>query len=56
MIGKRKREVELVVPAKYVALTGSKIFGNVLFDKLNEKKEKYPNFELDIITMRAINT
>ena len=32
------REVGLVVPAKYVALR-NKIFGNILFDKLHEKKK-----------------
>ena len=56
VIGKRKREVGLVVPAKYVALTGSKIFGNILLEKLKERKEKHPNFELDIITTSVINT
>ena len=56
VVGKRKREVGLVVPAKYVALTRSKIFGNILFDKLHEKKEKHPNFELDVITTSVINT
>ena len=56
VVGKRKREVGLVIPAKYVALTRSKIFGNILFDKLHEKKEKHPNFELDVITTSVINT
>ena len=56
VVGKRKREVELDVRAKYVVLTGSKIFGNILFDKLKKKKRKHPNFELDIITTRDIKT
>ena len=34
------------------------IFGNILFDKLHEKKEneKHPNFELDFITASVNNT
>lgn len=56
VVGKRKREVGLVVPAKYVAFTKSKKFGNILFDKLHEKKEKHSNFELDVITTSVINT
>ena len=47
---KRKREVGLVVPAKYVALTKDRRFANVLYEKLKEKKNKYPNFEFDIVT------
>ena len=50
VIGKRKREVGLVVPAKYAALTKSKTFANVLAGKLQEKKRKHPNFEFEITT------
>ena len=39
---KRKREVGLVVQAKYVALTKSKTFANVLKEKLEEKKKNNP--------------
>jgi len=56
MLRNRKREVGLVVPAKYVALTMSKIFRNTLFDKLHKKKEKHPNFELDVITTSVITS
>ena len=48
--GKRKREVGLVVPAKYVAFSKSKTFANVLKEKLEEKKKRYSNFEFDTIT------
>ena len=44
--GKRKREVGLVVPAKYVALTKSKTFTNVLQEKLEEKKKNNPHGSL----------
>ena len=50
VIGKRKREVGLVVPAKYAALTKNKTFANVLAGKLQEKKRKHPNFEFEIAT------
>ena len=50
VIGKRKREVGLVVPAKYAALTKNKTFANALAGKLQEKKKKHPNFEFEITT------
>ena len=50
VIGKRKREVGLVVPAKYAALTKNKTFANVLAGKLQGKKKKHPNFEFEITT------
>ena len=37
---KRKREVGLVVAAKYVVLTKNKTFANTLLKKLREKKKK----------------
>ena len=48
--GKRKSEVGLVVPAKYIALTKDRRYANVLFEKLKEKKDKYKNFEFNIVT------
>ena len=54
--GKRKREVGLVVPAKYVALTKNKTFANILLEKLTEKKRKHSNFEFDIITAIVAST
>ena len=53
-VGKRKREVGLIVPAKYVPLTKNKTFANILFNKL-QKKKKHPNFELDVITTTVTN-
>ena len=44
VIGKGKREVGLVAPAKYAALTKNKTFANVLAEKLQEKKRKHPNY------------
>ena len=55
VMGKRKREVGLVVPAKYVALT-KKTFANILLGKLMEKKRKHSNFEFDIITAIVAST
>ena len=54
--GKRKREVGLVVPAKYVALTKNKTFANALLEKLTEKKRKHSNFESVIITAIVAST
>ena len=56
VMGKRKREVGLVVPAKYVALTKNKTFANILLEKLTEKKRKHSNFEFDIITAIVAST
>ena len=50
VIGKRKQEVGLVVPAKYAALTKNKTFTNVLAGKLQKEKRKHPNFEFEITT------
>ena len=50
VIGKRKREVGLVFPAKYAALTKNKTFAYALAGKLQEKKRKHPNFEFEITT------
>ena len=52
LIGKRKREVGLAVPAKYVALTKSKTFANVLLGKLQEKIQ---NFKFDILPAIVTN-
>ena len=37
--GKRKREIGLVVPVKYTAITDDKLLAQVLFEKLEEKKK-----------------
>ena len=55
VIGKRKREVGLVVPAKYAALTKNKTFANALAGKLQEKKRKHPNLEFEITTTTVTN-
>ena len=36
--------------AKYVTMTKDKRFTEILVNKLLEKKEKHPNFELEVIT------
>ena len=47
--GKRKREVGLVVPAKYQAVTKSKRIADVLLTKLKEKKERLKHFEFILL-------
>ena len=39
VIGKRKREIGLVVPTKYTAMTNDRKFAEVLLQKLEEKKK-----------------
>ena len=39
--GKRKRELGLVVPAKFTTYTSNKKVAEVLLSELNNKKEKY---------------
>lgn len=48
--GKRKREVGLVVPARYTAVTTDKRTANILFEQFKKKHEKYSHFELKIVT------
>ena len=36
--------------AKYVAMTKDKRFTEILVNKLLEKKQKHPNFELEVVT------
>ena len=39
VVGKGKREIGLVVPAKYTAMTNDKKFAEILLEKLEEKKK-----------------
>ena len=39
VVGKRKREIGLVVPAKYTAITNDIKFAQVLMEKLEEKQK-----------------
>ena len=45
VVGKRKREVGLVIPGRYTAMTEKK-YMDVLSNKLNKKKKYYKYFEL----------
>ena len=51
----RKREVGILVLAKYFAFTKSKTFANILLGKLQEKKRQHPNFEFEILTAIVTN-
>ena len=48
VIAKRKREVGLVVPAKYHAETKSERISNILYKVLIEKKNTLNHFELNV--------
>ena len=49
--GKRKREVGLVVPAKFTAFTQELKNENILKRELNERASSYTHFELKNITI-----
>ena len=46
VIGKRKREVGLVIPGRYTAMTENKEIIDVLSSEVVKKKEKHKYFEL----------
>ena len=50
--GKRKREVGLVVPAKFTALTSELRIARILERELTARAEKYSHFELNNITFK----
>ena len=50
VIGKRKREIGLVVPARYTAVTIDKRTADILFEQLQKRREKYSHFEMKITT------
>ena len=49
--GKRKREVGLVVPAKFSALTAELRIARILERELNTKAKKYSHFELKNVVL-----
>ena len=56
VIGKRKREIGLVVPAKYTAVTTDNMTVKILLVELKKKKEKYKHFDLELSTEKACRT
>ena len=50
--GKRKREVGLVVPAKFTALTSELRIARILERELTARAEKYSHSELKNITFK----
>ena len=44
--GKKKHKVGLLVPAKYVVLTKSKTFANILLKKLQEKERSIESLKV----------
>ena len=51
VIGKRKRKVGLVVPAKYAALTKNKTFANVLAESYRKTKENIQTLNLKLLQL-----
>ena len=45
--GKRKREIGLVVPGKFICCTKQLRQANILYRELMEKKTKYSHFEIN---------
>ena len=54
VVGKRKREIGLVVPARYVAETKDKRTAEILSEELLKKKEKYSHFEFDLMKIDTL--
>ena len=54
--GKRKREVGLVVPAKFTALTQELKNAKILKRELNERASTYTHFELKTSVLMKINS
>ena len=52
--GKRKREMGLVVPARYVAETKDKRTAQILSEELLKKKEKYSHLEFDLMKIDTL--
>ena len=48
VVGKRKREVGLVIPAKYSAITTNQAINTVLNNELLKRKEKCKHFEIKL--------
>ena len=51
-IVKRKREVSLVVPAKFSALTAELRVAKILERELNTRAKKYSHFELNNVFLK----
>ena len=51
VIGKRKRKVGLVVPAKYAALTKNKTFANALAKSYRKTKENIQTLNLKLLQL-----
>lgn len=49
VIGKRMREVGLVVPVEYTAVTTDNMTAIILSSELKKKKEKYKHFDIEIL-------
>ena len=52
VIGKRKREVGLIIPAKYFAMTTHEEMIGVLNNELLKRKDKYKHFN---VKFEAVN-
>lgn len=52
--GKRKREIGLVVPAKYFAITQDLKVAKILQDELEKKKKRYSHFEMEFDVNQAL--
>ena len=48
VVGKKKREVGLVIPAKYSAITSNQEINTVFNNELLERKENYKHFEIKL--------
>ena len=49
--GKRIQEIGLLVPGKYVVLTKSKAFANILLKKLQEKERSIQSLKVTLLLL-----
>ena len=55
VIGKRTREVGLVVPVEYTAATIDKVTAKIFLSELKKRKEKHLHFNLEIVNLEKNN-
>ena len=55
VIGKRTREVGLVVPMEYTAATIDKVTAKIFLSELKKRKEKHLHFNLEIVNLEKNN-
>ena len=56
VIGRRKREIGLVVPRRYTALTSDKRTADILIKELRKKIDEYSHFQATLVIEKIIKS